>query len=168
MRRVEATIEAAADDMSSLEWEIDDRIREPEIAKPSIWLRGRRGAQPPAWVDPVVRRIKELDTLASVDLHPGRPLNFDDVAEALDFLTRVMRDDTCPPWIGRLSSGGVELSWKHADVEVEAVFDRLRGDAELVVAVGENEWDAPAEQADSLFATVVDRLSSPYVEHATA
>src|ERR1700691_5090299 len=170
MKGMMPVIDTTADDMTSPGWEFGDGPREPEVevAKPAIRLRGRRGAPPPAWAEPVVRRIMELDALLTVDPHGSRPLNFDDVADALEFLTRVMRDDTCPPWIGRLSSGGVELSWKHADVEAEAVFDRLRSDAELIVSVGEREWDAPAEQADSLFATVVERLSSSYVEHASA
>lgn len=169
MRGGRAIIGTAAEDMSSLEWGIADSPQEPEVAMPAIRLRGRRGAPPPLWVGPVVSRIKELDSLAVVDQHSSRPLNFDDVSDALEFLTRVMHDDTCPPWIGRLSSGGVELTWQHADVEAEAVFDRFRGDAELIVAVGENEWDSPAAQADSLFATVVERLSGSYIEHtATA
>ena len=87
--------------------------------------------------------------------------------DALLFMERVMREDTCPPWIGRLSSGGVELAWRHGDVEVEAVFDRLRGDSALMVEVGDREWDAPADQGDSLFASVVDRLSYSYIAPAT-
>ena len=77
----------------------------------------------------------------------------EDVIEALNFLSRVMRDDTPPPWIGRLSTGGVQLTWRSDDVEVEAVFDRARHEHDLMVTVGENEWDASAAEADSLFAT---------------
>jgi hypothetical protein len=157
----------AVEDMSSLGWEIVDHPQQSAVATRAIRLRGRRGAPAPPWVVPAIARIGELD-LTVVDPQSDRPLNFDDVIDALDFLTRVMRDDTCAPWVGRLSSGGVELTWQHGDVEVEAVFDRLRGEAEVVVAVGEREWDAPADEADSLFATVVERLSSSYVEHATA
>jgi hypothetical protein len=154
------------DDMSSLGWGID----EPQAISHDervIWLSGRRGAPPPPWAEPVVSRIIELARLETVDPRISRPLNGDDVIAALRFLDRVMREDTCPPWIGRLSSGGVELAWRHQDVEAEAVFDQLRGEAELIVEVGDNEWDAPADQADSLFATVADRLSNSYIEHST-
>ncbi len=86
-------------------------------------------------------------------------MNVDDIIEALNFLSRVMREDTRVPWIGRLSSGGIQLTWRAGDVEVEAVFDRARDERVLMVSVGENEWDAPVSDAESMFATVVDRLS---------
>jgi hypothetical protein len=154
-----------AADTSSLSW---PRVDAPQLhAERTIALAGRGGAPPPAWADMVVHRIDELANLETVNREVERPLNFDDVIDALRFLERVMREDTSPPWIGRLSSGGVELAWRHADVEVEASFDRLRGESELIVAVGENEWDAPTEQGDSLFANVVDRLSNSYIEHTS-
>ncbi len=166
MKGMRALVGTATDDLSSLGWEIADRPQEPERTRRAIWLSGRRGAPLPPWADTVVNRIGELDAIETAEPNSSRPLDFDDVIEALRFLERVMHDDTCPPWIGRLSSGGVELAWRHGDVEVEAVFDRLRGDAVVIVAVGENEWDEPASHGDSLFATVVDRLSTSYIEHA--
>lgn len=154
-------------DMSSLGWEIAE---EAPVAHEErvIRLSGRRGGPPPPWADAVVERIVELARLDTIDPRTSRPLSRDDVIRALRFLDRVMRDDTCPPWIGRLSSGGVELVWRHQDVEVEAVFDQLRGESELIVEVAGNEWDAPEDKADSLFASVVDRLSNSYIEHTTA
>lgn len=155
-----------AADMSSLNWPLADAPR--QRAERAVALAGRGGEPLPAWADVVVHRIAELADLETVNPDFEQPLNGDDVIDALLFLERVMREDTCPPWIGRLSSGGVELAWRHADVEVEAVFDRSRGESELIVAVGENEWDAPTEQGDSLFAGVADRLSNSYIEHLPA
>jgi len=86
-------------------------------------------------------------------------MNPEDIIDALTFLSHVMRDDTILPWVGRLSSGGIQMTWRSGDVEAEAVFDSARDERELIVSVGENEWDAPAGEAESLFATVVDRLS---------
>jgi hypothetical protein len=126
-----------------------------------------RGNGLPNWLSPIVVRIEELAKLDTINPEIERPLSVEDVLEALTFLDRVMTENTSIPWIGRLSSGGVELAWTHADVEVEAVFDRLRGESELIVAVGDNEWDAPIAQGDSLFASVADRLSNSYIEHSS-
>lgn len=146
---------------TTLLWDLVDE----QGARASLY---RRAPSLPAWLNPVLARIVELAELDSVNPVVERPLNMDDAVEALEFLDRVMRirGDTCIPWVGRLSSGGVQLAWQHADVEVEAVFDRLRGEAELIVSVGDNEWDAPADQGESLFASVVDRLSNSYIGHA--
>jgi len=168
MTWMKALVGTTVDDMSSLGWGIDEESQAATHEERVIRLSGRRGAPPPPWADEVVRRIVELARLETVDPRIGRPLNEDDVIDALRFLDRVMREDTCPPWIGRLSSGGVELAWRHHDVEAEAVFDQLRGESELIVEVGDNEWNAPADQADSLFATVADRLSNSYIEHTAA
>jgi hypothetical protein len=150
-------------DMST--WALADESR--ARAARGIALVGRAYAPIPWWAAPVSARIVELADLDAIDPQVERPLNIEDVRDALKFLDRVMGEDTCLPWIGRLSSGGVELAWKHADVEVEAVFDRLRGERELLVSVGDNEWDAPADKADSLFASVVERLSNSYIEHTS-
>jgi hypothetical protein len=152
-----------AADMSTLHWLVADQPR--GRADQVIALAGR-GEALPAWLNPLVERIEELADLDTINPEVEHPLNIEDVFDALGFLDRVMAPDTSVPWIGRLSSGGVQLAWNHAGVEVEAVFDRLRGEGQLIVAVGDNEWDAPVDQADSLFASVVDRLSSAYIEHA--
>ena len=149
-------------DMSTLRWLLADEPR--SRTDRAIALIGR-GDGLPEWLNPVVERIETLAELDTINPEVERPLNVEDVLDALEFLDRVMAEDTSVPWIGRLSSGGVELAWRHANVEVEAVFDRLRGEGELIVAVGDNEWDAPIAQGDSLFASVVDRLSNSYIEH---
>lgn len=151
-----------AADMSTLHWTLADQPRSQ--ADRVIALIGRENAFP-SWLNPVAARIAQLAVLDNVNLEVERPLKVADVLDALAFLTRVMREDTCIPWIGRLSSGGIELAWKHGDVEVEAVFDESRGDRELMVSVGDRDWDAPVDQGDSLFASVVDRLSNSYIEH---
>jgi hypothetical protein len=154
-----------AADMSTLDWALADEPR--SHAQRAIALRRKRDSLVPSWANAVVHRIKELADLDTVNAEIERPLNIDDVKDALEFLARVMGEDTCPPWIGRLSSGGVEMAWKHGDVEVEAVFDRLRGERELLVSVGDRDWDAPADKGDSLFASVADRLSNFYTEHTS-
>lgn len=158
-----AAIAVNVDDSSSLKWHFDYPMpeRREDVA---IHLRGRTSL--PGWVYAVVARLGELATLPP-DPRGSSPLNIDDVREALGFLARVMRDDTSSPWIGRLSTGGVQLTWRMGDVEVEAIFDRARDEREIVVAVGENEWEAPADQAESLFGTVVDRLAHPS-EHSVS
>lgn len=158
---------ATVDDMSSLGWAIEGAPA-PTHEERVIRFSGWKGAPLPRWADAVVDRLTELARLETVDPAVGRPLNRDDVYEALRFLERVMSKDICPPWIGRLNSGGIELAWRYGDVEVEAVFDRQRGESEVIVEVGDHEWDAPADQADSLFASVADRLSNSYIEHIPA
>ncbi len=154
-----------AADVSTLDWALADKPRSQ--AQRAIALRRKRDSLVSAWENAVVHRIEELADLDTVNVEIERPLNIEDVYDALEFLGRVMREDTCPPWIGRLSGGGVEMAWKHGDVEVEAVFDRLRGERELLVSVGDREWEAPADKGDSLFASVADRLSNFYIEPTT-
>ena len=122
----------------------------------------------PLWAPAVLRRINELNALPSVDPYSTTPLNIPDVLAALRFLTRNMRNDTLPPWIGRLGSGGLQLTWHCGDVEVEAVFDTARDEFDVLVAVAGNEWDAPAGEAEPLFAQVVDRLSRSHFEYLSA
>ena len=156
-----AAIVLNASDSSSLNWALDYPAQQlQQGATPSISLRGTL----PSWTGDVVNRIVELAALPTVNPGGSSPMGIDDVVDVLNFLSRVMDDETMPPWIGRLSSGGVQLTWRSGDVEVEAVFDRARNEREVVVVVGANEWDAPADQADSLFATVRDRLSYAHLE----
>jgi hypothetical protein len=160
-----AAVAVGVDNSSSLRWAFDYPMEQPErVAIPAIRLGGRV----PPWAHIVVDRIVELARLPRVDARNSRSMNVEDVIDALDFLKHTMRDDTLAPWIGRLNSGGVQLTWRSGDVEVEAVFDRARDEQELIVAVGDNEWDAPITQADSLFASVVDRLTPSHVEYSAA
>jgi hypothetical protein len=122
----------------------------------------------PPWLSPVAARLTELDALPTVDPYGSRPMNFDDLVDALTFMSNVMQDETVAPWIGRLASGGLQLTWNVGDVEVEAVFDRARGDHVIMVTVGHSEWDASVDGGESLFATVVDRLSESHLESASA
>jgi len=165
-----ATIAIGINDSSSLKWGLAyPSQQQVGLAAPvSIALRSMKTALP-EWADDVVERLAALAILPTVDGRANRPMNLDDVVDALRFLARVMRDDLPTPWIGRLNSGGVQLTWRDvpSDVEVEAIFDRTRNEREVIVAVGENEWDAPVDEADSLFATVVDRLAHLNVEHAS-
>lgn len=159
-----AAIAVKVNDSSSLKWAFDYHVHPEDERRPAILLGCDRV---PPWAYPVVARITELARLPMVDPRGSRPINPDDIIDALSFLRHVMRDDTSPPWIGRLSTGGVQLTWRSGDTEVEAVFDRARGDREVMVSVGENEWEAPANEAESLFGTVADRLSLSHVEYAT-
>lgn len=145
------------DDSSSLKW-ASAYGAQPEVSRPRA-IRLRWGNAVPPWADTVIARMVELAALPSFDPRGCRPMNPEDIIDALTFLSHVMRDDTILPWVGRLSSGGIQMTWRSGDVEAEAVFDSARDERELIVSVGENEWDAPAGEAESLFATVVDRLS---------
>ena len=144
---------------ATLEWGLEPPADSSEsVARVSV-----RGTAP--WVDPVVRRLRELVSLpVNWDPRGSRPMNADDLRDALDFLPRVMKDDTSVPWIGLLASGGLQLTWHSGDVEVEAIFDRARGEREILVSVGDNEWDAPVDHGHALFLTVRDRLTTDAVE----
>lgn len=158
---MKATVDVGVSDSLSLQWALPVR-QSVQPMQPSIRLGGE---DRPAWATPVVNRIIELAALPTVDPHGSRPLDVQDVVEALRFLGRNMQDDTLVPWIGRLSSGGLQLTWRCGDIEVEAVFDQAREDHEVIVTVGDSEWDEPVSEADSLFATVVDRLSNSHFEY---
>jgi hypothetical protein len=156
-------IAVKVDDSSSLKWGLDYPVQPPRRPALAVRLRGR--ASLPPWADAVVSRITQLAALTTVDPRGSRDLNLEDVVDMLGFLGRVMRDNTPPPWIGRLNTGGIQLTWHCGDVEVEAVFDRARHEREVMVVVGDNEWEAPADYGESLFATVIDRLAPAPVEH---
>jgi hypothetical protein len=153
---VNAAMAVHIDDSSSLKWAFDYPVKTMAPVAP----KGIRvGGHFPPWAAPVVARIQELAALPTVDPRGSRPMNLEDVVDALTFLRQVMRSDTPSPWIGRLNSGGLQLTWTAGDVEVEAVFDRARDEQEVYLTVGETEWEAPVSEAESLFASVVDRLS---------
>jgi hypothetical protein len=113
------------------------------------------------WVDPVIASLSALAQLPeNWDGRGSRAINYDDVVDAVEYLQRVMRDDTRAPSIGPLNSGGLELSWLVDGLEVEAVFDRQRNDRMLLVTAGANESEEPIESSELLFAGIVDRLAS--------
>ncbi len=160
------------EDSSSLRWGVSPyAVQTPwltERKQPALVFIQQLVEQLPPWLLPAVARLVELGNLPTVDPHGSRPLNPEDVRDALTFMFRVMRNDTRVPWIGRLASGGVQLAWQVDNLEVEAVFDRARNERELLVSVGEHEWEESADAADTLFGSVVDRLGESYVEQASA
>jgi hypothetical protein len=153
-----AAIAAGLTDSASLHW----GLPYPQLGDQGAPARrSRRLALYPEWYRPVRSRIVDLLRLTdNWDGRGARRICERDLVEALEFMASVMQFDTLAPWIGPLSSGGLQLVWRQGDVEVEAVFDSARGERELIVAVGDREWDEPAERGASLFATVVDRLST--------
>jgi len=147
-------------DSSSRDW----RLVYPDVGL-DLWRAPRREihvrGEIPRWWAQVVPRLGELLQLRQDwDPRGSRPISRDDLEDAVRFLIRVMRPDTLVPWIGPLASGGVELAWRAGNVEVEAIFDRARGERELLVSVGGNESEAPIDHGESLFAEVVERLSA--------
>ncbi len=147
-------------DSSSRDWRLvypsawPDPWREP---RPEIRVKG---TVPQWWIEVAPRLHALLQLQQDWDPRGSRAISRDDLGDALQFLNRVMRRDTPAPWIGPLASGGVELAWRGGNVEMEAIFDRARGERELLVSVGKNESEAAIDHAESLFAEVVERLSA--------
>lgn len=141
---------------ASLDW----RMGYPQVAaEPRSTVSIESTTALPPWWDVVRARLFELLELpVGWDGHHARRVSDIDLADALRFLARIMNEDTKPPWIGPLVTGGLELAWREGDLDVEAIFDHARGERELLVSVGESEWEAPIDQADGLFSTVVARL----------
>ena len=161
----DSAIAVTLDDSSSLRWAVDYPVtRTTHFVPRKIRLRGPA----PQWLNPVVDRVVELSVLPDASALGMAELDFEDVGDAMLFLGRVMQEDTIAPWVGRLNSGGLQLNWQCGDVEVEAVFDRARGERGVLVAVGENEWEELPERAESLFSSVVDRLSQSHLEYVAA
>lgn len=139
---------------ASLDW----RMGYPSVVAEPLGRIRVAGTLPPWWYV-IEERLRELLELPqNWDRRGASRIAEEDMVDALRFLQRVMRDGTQAPWVGPLVSGGIELAWRQGEVEVEAVFDHARDERELLVSVGESEWDSPIDQAESLFATVVDRL----------
>lgn len=154
---------AAVHNSSSLDWSAG---RSVPLSKrgPAIRVAG----EAPSWLPAFVTRISDLSTLPVVGPCESQPLNIEDVLDALEFMSRVLRNDTVTPWVGRLNTGGIEATWRCGDVAVEAVFDRARNEQEVFVTVGESEWEASGAEADSLMTSVIDRLSRSHLEHVTS
>lgn len=161
-----ASIALNVDDSSSVRWGVAYNVQ--QLSSATTRRAIRLGGRLPWWLDSVAMRLAQLDAIPAVELRGSRPMNVEDVVDALMFMDRAMADDTVVPWIGRLASGGVQLTWHVGEVEAEAVFDRAHGDRELLVSVGDNEWEAPIDSAETLFATVADRLSESHVEQTSA
>lgn len=111
------------------------------------------------WIDSVLESVERLAVLQNNwDGRGAAAANVADVLEGLMFLERVMREETRAPSIAPLTSGGIEMSWHVAGLEVEAIFDERRDERVLLVSAGAQEWDEPIEHAEKLFADVADRL----------
>lgn len=150
----------AANDSSSLRWGLPSPLRREEeplavhldVAGDNLWLAS------------VIGRLRELAALPGVDPRGSRPMDAEDLVEALSFMKRAMRPDTVAPWIGLLNTGGLQVNWRKGDVEIEAIFDRARDEHVVYVTVADREWEEPIPEAYSLFNSVVDRLSSSDLE----
>ena len=159
--------------MVAIPLQLDDTSGSSSLAYPAVPTYAPQTRDPerivlegpmPDWWPAVSRQLAELTRLPwDWDPRGSRSVSLQDIRDALSFMVIAMRHDTVAPWIGPLNSGGIELSWQRGDVDVEAIFDHARGHRELLVSVGDNEWDAPIDHAVSLFATVVDRLSGDAV-----
>jgi hypothetical protein len=136
------------------------QIMPREEAPGSIRLEAHR--HPPQWLIEIQPRLRELLNLPSNwDGQGAQPVSHHDLAAALAFLRLAMRDDMIAPWIGPLNNGGVQLAWTSDALEVEAVFDHVRNDWELLVTDGENDQEVSiwGGEAMWLFRTVADRLT---------
>lgn len=103
----------------------------------------------PAWIDEVIDKLNELAGLPEDwDPRGSRPVAFDDAEAAVEFLNRVMAFDSPVPAITPLPSGGLELAWKVAGVELEVVFDGVNEErAALLMADGDECELAPEDAA---------------------
>src|SRR4029077_2111673 len=100
------------------------------------------------WFVDVLRRLRELSQLPSNwDHHGAPPIETSDLVEALKTLTRVMAPDTPAPAIVPISSGGLQMEWHRAGLDVEIVVG-LGEDNGLYlqdVATGA-EWEGPTPE----------------------
>lgn len=114
----------------------------------------------PRWWPTVFADVERLSRLPqNWDDRGAARINPFDVVDALLFLQRMMEPQTQAPRFAPLTSGGVELLWRGDNVEVEAVFDRNRGEQVLLVEAGDQDWEMPLDDAESLFLSVRDRLA---------
>ena len=90
----------------------EDRV----VAEDDVWV--------PSWVVPVVRRVRELESLPrNWDSYGGRPLQRRHRDAALRFLGLVLTDDLLAPEIVPLADGGVQLEWRLSDAEIDFISD---------------------------------------------
>jgi hypothetical protein len=84
------------------------------------------GGPLPRWFGPVVERTAELLALdPNWDSYGAAPVQPRAVESALDLLLKVMKDDTPRPAVVPANTGGVQLEWHSAilDLEVEIAVD---------------------------------------------
>lgn len=126
----------------------------------AIYVRG----PVPAWAESVISRLEQLVVLPTVDPAGSAPLNLEDVQDALAFLSVVMTDDLVVPWVGRLNTGGVQVTWRGRDIEIEAVFDRARDERVILVSEGDADDQFTVNDAPRAFATFRNRLSKQHLD----
>lgn len=112
----------------------------------------------PDWMGAVATRVNELAGLGeNWDGRGGRRLRIQDARAAIEFLVRFMKPSTPVPWIGLLTTGGIEMSWAASGIELEAVFDSARQEAVVLyedddteLELSANDWNVVAGLADRL------------------
>lgn len=109
----------------------------------------------PVWLTEVVDRLTELRGFAAST--PGYASDFDltDLEDAINFLFRVMRDETPLPWIGILNSGGVQLTWDIDQAEIEAIFDHAEDDTGVLIENADTSFELSIEDAAQQFQDLV-------------
>jgi hypothetical protein len=133
------------------------------LPHPLLLFIAQRRAMP-SWWPTVFADVERLSRLPqNWDGNGAAQVDPYDVGDALLFLERMMGPQTKVPRFAPLTSGGVELLWRADNVEVEAVFDRNRGERVLLVEAGEHDWELPLDEADSLFLSVRDRLDESHI-----
>jgi hypothetical protein len=78
----------------------------------------------PGWIEPILRRIFELETLPrGWDSYGAVPVSRQHSEAALDFLGLVMTDDLDLPDVVPLADGGVQLEWRRSGLDIDYISD---------------------------------------------
>lgn len=137
-----------------------DAVSEPvTVVRPAVGPPST--ASPPQWLDPTLRRIRELFDLGrDWDRRGSAAVRTDALAFAYSMLSQVMAPTTAPPSIIPLSHGGVQLLWTNPSVEIEVEVVQPN---EIIIyhldrtAGVEHEWQATTE-----FSGLSDLLRSAF------
>ncbi len=115
----------------------------------------------PVWLEPTSRACAELLWLArGWDSYGARPIDPRNVVAMLEFLVRVMANDTPAPSVVPTSGGGVQIEWHEAgvDFEIEAVSpDRF--DASFENTETGESWDRRVDSSTPEVRTIIGMLS---------
>lgn len=130
----------------SAEWTLPWRTMPPVESQTTV-LSTRWSAPP--WFATIKARLEELSLLPeNWDGRGSRRVSGLDADDVLNFLWRAMEIDFPAPWIGPLSSGGLQVSWGAGDLEVEGIFDRSRGERVLLASDGGIDREVPIDDLD--------------------
>ena len=113
-----------------------------------------------AWLTPIAQTFHEFRNLEeNWDSYGGSPIDPANMAAALAFLWDVIDQGVRLPLpsVNPTSTGGVGLSWRSADTEIEIAFDH-DGESEVLLTEGGRTTWAPIDEAGSILRTVADRL----------